>query len=103
SMGGTATEVLRRSAKEIRLRKQSSWPPSRTAAAIGILGILFQAILFGWHHHPLAFSARGVTVAVSAANSQFPAAADDDCEICAALAHHHAAPAIVGPSAPLPA
>jgi hypothetical protein len=68
----------------------------RSLARLGIVAILFQAILFGWHHHPLALGGeRGGQPVVTAANSAaplLPGAADDDCDICAALHHLTGAP-----------
>jgi len=66
----------------------------RRVARLGIIVILFQAIVFGWHHHPLALSPRGGQPVLHAGGNSplTPAAADDDCEICQALHHLSAAP-----------
>jgi len=77
-----------------------SWRPRpqtwrRGTACVGVFTLLFQAMLFAWHSHPLPVSPRNVAAAVSA----FPATGhgasgleDDDCQICFALSHHSAAP-----------
>ena len=68
----------------------------RQVALLGIFAILFQAILFGWHHHDIGLAAQGTPAALRAADSGLPPApiADaDGCEICIALHHQAAAPA----------
>jgi hypothetical protein len=73
--------------REIRAR--------RRVALLGIVAVLFQAILFGWHHHELGPASRGsqpiVTVA-NAATPLSPASAEDECDICMALHHLSASP-----------
>jgi len=65
----------------------------RAAAWVGIGAILFQALLFAWHHHPLPFSRPDPTAIVAAADgAPTPALADDDCPLCFGLVHHSAAP-----------
>lgn len=66
----------------------------RRIALIGVAAILFQAILFGWHHHELTLAARGGSAAsLSNASSPLaPATTEDACEICIALHHQGAAP-----------
>ncbi|MGC2203740.1 MAG: hypothetical protein WA633_26790 [Stellaceae bacterium] len=68
--------------------------PRRIIAAISSFVILFQAIVFAWHHHELSFSSgRTSTVAIAAAPSPVPpASADEDCQICFAISHHGAIP-----------
>jgi len=69
--------------------------PRRAAALAGILAILFQAILFAWHHHPPPFRARAVAAAstLTAPTAPImPAVSDDDCPICFTLSHHGAVP-----------
>ncbi|MBV9826670.1 MAG: hypothetical protein JO001_13510 [Alphaproteobacteria bacterium] len=63
-------------------------------ASLGVFAVLFQALLFGWHHHPANFSSHGpLALAAPAADQPLaPITADDDCDICAALHHHSAAP-----------
>jgi len=76
----------------------------RRVALLGVLAILIQAVLFGWHHHALAFAADGhqtVAAATNAAVPLVPAAEEDGCEICAALHHLSAAPGEFA-SLPLP-
>jgi hypothetical protein len=65
----------------------------RLPALIGVAAILFQAILFGWHHHDLQFAGRlphPVASAPSGAASP-PDADADGCEICQTLHHQSAA------------
>jgi hypothetical protein len=66
---------------------------SKQAALLGVFAILFQAILFGWHHHDLAFAARGAPLTLSApASTGLPADDADECEICIVLHHQATAP-----------
>jgi len=73
-----------------------------SAARLGLLAVLFQAILFGWHHHELRFP-----VLLPAAVAENPAAAPqalddaDGCEICQVLHHQITAGAVAG-AAPAP-
>jgi len=66
----------------------------RRVALIGVAAILFQAILFGWHHHALALATHGGSIAsVYNALQEMPAAvAEGSCEICAVLYHQNASP-----------
>jgi len=67
----------------------------RRIALLGILAVLIQAVLFGWHHHAPAFGSPGgqpVASAASAAAPFSPADVEDSCEICAALHHLSASP-----------
>jgi hypothetical protein len=67
----------------------------RRIALLGLLAVLFQAILFGWHHHPVPLASRGAQAIAVAANSAVPlspADAEDGCDICAALHHLSASP-----------
>lgn len=66
----------------------------RLTALIGVAAILFQAILFGWHHHDLAFSGRLTHAVASAPIGASPSPPDTDadgCEICQTLHHQSAA------------
>jgi hypothetical protein len=76
----------------------------RRVALLGILAILFQAILFGWHHHPLAPASRGAEPVAHGQGSAplSPATAEDDCDICQALHHLNASPGEFA-ALPLPA
>ena len=77
--------------------------PRHRIALVGVAAILFQAILFGWHHHELAMAANGSRAATlsNAAEPLAPAAAEDLCEICIALHHQSAAPlAFIAPPGP---
>jgi hypothetical protein len=64
-----------------------------TAARLGLFGMLFQAVLFGWHHHDLILAGR-LTAPVIANPTAPPQAVDDEdgCEICQVLQHLTAAP-----------
>lgn len=75
----------------------------RAPAWLGLFAILFQAILFGWHHHPLPLSSRGTSVVVSSAQqgNGDPDADFDHCQICFALTHHNAAPVDSVPATPI--
>ncbi len=64
-------------------------------ARLAVLAVLFQAMLFGWHHHSLPAMARSVHPAVTLHNASLPlspAGAEDSCEICVALHHLSASP-----------
>jgi hypothetical protein len=64
-------------------------------ALLGILAVLLQAVLFGWHHHALALGTpdgQPVATAASAAAPFSPADVEDSCEICAALHHLSSSP-----------
>jgi hypothetical protein len=72
-------------------------------ALIGVAAILFQALVFGWHHHGLAWAARGGPAAsfYDASRPLPTAVAEDICEICAVLHHQSASPlAFAAPPAP---
>ena len=68
--------------------------PSRRVALLAVLAVLFQAILFGWHHHELSLpSGDAPALAFPAGGAPpEPADLDDDCDICQALHHLSAAP-----------
>jgi hypothetical protein len=86
-----------------RNRRDTRMPVRRRVALVGVAAILFQALLFGWHHHGLRLATRGEPVSsVSNALRQMPAtAAEDSCEICAVLHHQNASPlAFAMPPAP---
>jgi hypothetical protein len=73
----------------------------RPAACLGLFAILFQAILFGWHHHDLALPGRlPAPVIENAAASAQPVDDEDGCEICQVL--HHLTAATVDFSAAVP-
>jgi hypothetical protein len=75
-----------------RYRRQTT--SQRRSALIGIAAILLQAILFGWHHHAVAFKTRGSPVKSLYSTTQpfSPAAAEELCEICVVLHHQSASP-----------
>ncbi len=75
----------------------------RRVALLGIVAILFQAILFGWHHHPLVLASRSAQPVVHAGGAAplTPANAEDDCDICQALHHLTGVPVEVA-APPLP-
>jgi len=56
------------------------------AARLGLFAALFQAILFGWHHHDLVFPQHlPAAVVENPAASPQPADDEDGCEICQVL------------------
>ena len=59
---------------------------------LGLFAVLFQAILFGWHHHDLVFAGRltHAVVSIPEGNASPPDADSDGCEICQTL-HHQSA------------
>jgi len=68
-------------------------------ALIAIFAMLFQAVLFGWHHHDRFFAAHGAPASLGAADNcprTSPAVDAEGCEICVALHHQAAAPAAFG-------
>jgi hypothetical protein len=69
---------------------------TRLAAGLGLFAVLFQAILFGWHHHDLPF-VGWLPAPVLENPSTAPQLADDEdgCEICQVLHHLTAAPVFV--------
>ncbi len=87
------------SASPLRTRMTGRCP----VALIGVAAILFQALLFGWHHHGLAWTARGGPAAsLYDASRPLPSTvAEDSCEICAVLHHQSASPlGFVAPPTP---
>ena len=79
--------------------------PCRGVALLGAFAILLQAVLFGWHNHPLPFSPMGAPAVLATAGHEVPGLVDDDCQICFALSHHSAAPvdfAAAPPPGPMP-
>src|SRR5213595_2672382 len=64
----------------------------RRVALVGIAAILFQALLFGWHHHAIAVPGGAVASFQNAARPPTPATAEHLCEICAVLHQQSAAP-----------
>jgi hypothetical protein len=76
-------------------RRDGTMTARRRAARLAIFAVLFQAMLFGWHHHSLPAMARSAHPVVSLRNTGLPlspAAAEDSCEICIALHHLSASP-----------
>jgi hypothetical protein len=75
----------------------------RTAAArLGVFAILFQAILFGWHHHDLVFGVEHQRAVLhNSAGATQPAGDEDGCEICQVL-HHQTLSSANGVVTPLP-
>jgi hypothetical protein len=76
-------------------------PTRCLAGRLGLFAVLFQAILFGWHHHDLSFAGRSlIPVVVNPCGP--PQAADDEdgCEICQVLHHLTAAPVDVAAAPP---
>jgi hypothetical protein len=68
-------------------------PVRRLAVRLGVFAVLFQAILFGWHHHDLHLAGR-LPAPILENPSATPQIADDadGCEICQVLHHLTAAP-----------
>lgn len=76
----------------------------RPTALIGIAAILFQAMLFGWHHHDFARTGRLPHPVASADHTGSAPPSDidgDGCEICQTL-HHQAAATPEALFAPVP-
>jgi hypothetical protein len=69
---------------------------------LGVFAILFQAILFGWHHHDLVFAGHQQQPVVHSSPGPAQTADDEDgCEICQVL-HHQALSSGSGIATPLP-
>jgi hypothetical protein len=65
----------------------------RLAGGLGLFAVLFQAILFGWHHHDLVLAGHLPAPVVTSPTAPPQAADDEDgCEICQVLHHMTAAP-----------
>ena len=66
----------------------------RRVALLGCVAILFQALLFGWHHHELALASNGTPPAAHGEGSAplSPATAEDDCDVCQVLHNLRTAP-----------
>jgi hypothetical protein len=72
------------------------------AARIGVFAIVFQAILFGWHHHDLTFGAERQRAVLHNATGTTQQGSDEDgCEICQVL-HHQTLSSANGAVTPLP-
>ena len=71
------------------------------AARLGFFAVLFQAILFGWHHHDLIVAGR-LAMPVMERPAATPQVIDDEdgCEICQVLHHLTAAPVEVAGAPP---
>jgi hypothetical protein len=69
--------------------------PQRPGIVLAVFAVLFQAILFGWHHHELYVPTRDMPPVVvhHDGGRSAPSADDDDaCDICTALHHQSASP-----------
>jgi hypothetical protein len=76
-------------------RQKRTGRARRRSALLGVFAVLFQAILFGWHHHELRPASRGSQPVVTVSNATSPlspASAEDECDICMALHHLSASP-----------
>src|SRR5207248_2859220 len=75
-------------------RHRTGMTEHRPIALIAIAAILFQAFLFGWHHHALALpQSYGPIASIHSADQPLvPATAEDLCEICVVLHQQTAAP-----------
>jgi hypothetical protein len=73
----------------------------KLAARLGLFAVLFQAILFGWHHHDLIVAGR-LPVPIVEKAPVTPQVVDDEdgCEICQVLHHLTAAPVDAVSTAP---
>lgn len=83
----------------IRRRGATRW----AGVKLGLFAVLFQAILFGWHHHD-PIRAGHLPAPIVANPSAAPQAVDDEdgCEICQVLHHLTAAPADLATTLPSP-
>jgi len=73
----------------------------RLAARLGLFAVLFQAILFGWHHHDLHAAGRLPGPVLENRTGAPQLAVDEDgCEICQVLHHLTAAPIDVAAALP---
>ena len=77
-----------------KTRRGATRKTRRRVALFGVAAILFQAVLFGWHHHGVAVRAGSGPIASlhNATQPLTPAAAEELCEICATLHQQSAAP-----------
>jgi hypothetical protein len=76
-------------------RRDGTTTARRRVARLAVFAVLFQAMLFGWHHHSLPAMARSGHPILSLHNANLPlspATAEDGCEICIALHHLSASP-----------
>jgi hypothetical protein len=65
-----------------------------SALRLGLFAVLFQAILFGWHHHdPVIAGHRTSPVIGNPTAPPQPIDDEDGCDICQTLHHLTAAPA----------
>ncbi|HTZ34879.1 MAG TPA: hypothetical protein VMB84_02575 [Stellaceae bacterium] len=75
----------------------------RATARLAGIAILFQAVLFGWHHHDLPIRGQlPLPVVENAAAVAQPADDADGCEICQVLHHLFAAAPDIGDPPPSP-
>jgi hypothetical protein len=76
-------------------------PARGLATRLGLFAVLFQAVLFGWHHHDLTFAGRlPIPIVTNPAGSPQPADDEDGCEICQVLHHLTASPVDVAAAPP---
>ncbi len=76
-------------------------PASGGGALLAVFAVLFQSILFGWHHHdPVGAGHLPATVVGNPASAPQGFDDEDGCEICQVLHHLFAAPATF--ASPLP-
>jgi hypothetical protein len=67
--------------------------PGSCIAALAVFAILFQAVLFGWHHHEPILAGHLPAAVVENHPASPQALGDEDrCEICQVLHHLFAAP-----------
>jgi hypothetical protein len=62
---------------------------SRLGVGLGLFAILFQAMLFAWHHHPPVLPGHLPASVVANGTAPIQPVADDEdgCEICSVLLH----------------
>ena len=84
--------MLREFSAGLRIKRPSQ-TRRRVAALLGVVALLFQAILSAWHHHTPRLPQHGLSVvgSIGVANRDpVQQSADDDCQICLTLSHYTA-------------
>src|SRR5262249_31113520 len=78
----------------------------RATALLGVVAILFQALLAGWHYHKVLPAGYGPPSIANLAKAEplAPATAENNCQICTALHHLSTAPGeFIGNATPIAA
>jgi hypothetical protein len=84
-------------------RRDRTTTARRRVARLAVFAVLFQAMLFGWHHHAPPAMPRSADPVVSLHDAGLPlspATAEDGCEICIALHHLSVSPLAFAVSPP---